>query len=350
MKQSLLFICLAFSNLYYSQQDTVKVALQLTPEMEAEQDYNKGLVALKNKDFNTAANLFSKCLAAKPNFDKALSNRAIAFGNLKRYNEALTDINLAINASPQNADNYFNKSIIFQGMNLLDSQHVALDQCLKLNGIHPEASYYKGLLSYEARDYDKAIGYYSISINAKPDYAFAYNDRGSAKRAKEDYEGAVADYIKALLIDSGLVFVYNNLGSSYRLNKKYDQAIKAYSQAIQRDPKYLIAIINRGVANFENNKLKAAQTDFEAVLLIDSKSSFAYNNLSGIALKNKDFKKAKDLAARAIELDPKNGPAYFNRGIAKQMLREEEGCCADWKKALDFGVDAAKGYINASCL
>jgi tetratricopeptide (TPR) repeat protein len=349
MKQFALIFFMSLVLTGVSQEDTVRIAGEQTPEQIAEQDYNKGLESLKSGDYNTAADLFSKCLAAKPGFDKALANRAIAFSNLKRYNEALADINLAINATPQNPDYFFNKSLIFYGMNLVDSQHVALDNALRLNGTHADAAYYKGILSFNAKDYDKAIGYYTIALSSRPGFAYAYNDRGSAKRLKNDYEGAIADYRKALEIDSSLVFIYNNLGSVCRLAKKYPEAVAAYTKALKRDPNYLIALTNRGIANFENNNLKAAQNDFESVLSIDGKNSFAYNNLASIAIKNKDYKKAKELATRSIDLDQKNGPAYFNRGIARQMMREEEGCCADWKKALQFGVEGAKVYINASC-
>ena len=152
-----------------------------------------------------------------------------------------------------------------------------------------------------------------------------------------------------IYIKNRFVFIYNNLGSAYRLNKSYSKAIDWYSLAIKKDPNYLLAIMNRGVAHFENNDLTASQADFENLLAHDPKNTSAYNNLCSIALKNKDYKKAQTLASRAIELDEKNGPAYYNRGIAKQQLREEEGSCSDWKKALELGVSGAKAFINASC-
>jgi Tfp pilus assembly protein PilF len=115
------------------------------------------------------------------------------------------------------------------------------------------------------------------------------------------------------------------------------------------DGNYLTALSNRGAAYFENNNLQSAQKDFEEVLKKEPANSFAYNNLASIAIKEKDYKKAKSMAARAIELDPKNGPAYYNRGIASQMLREEDNSCNDWKKALELGVEGARLVINTSC-
>jgi tetratricopeptide (TPR) repeat protein len=348
MKHILFFLLLVSCTVSRSQ-DTVKVALNLSPEQLAEQDYNNGLNNLKTKDYYTAIDLFTKCLSVKPDFDKAYANRAIALTNVKKYPEALADIGRAITISPQDPDHYFNKSLIFLHLHQKDSQSVALDNCLRLNAEHAEASYYRGLLLYEEGNYDKAIGYYSVAILSNRNYVFAYNDRASSKRAKGDLLGAISDYETALLVDSSNVFIINNLGSAYRANKSFDKAIDVYNRALRRDPTYYTAQINRGIAYFENGDYKSAQADFEALLIKDPKNSFAYNNLSSIALKTKDYKKARDLATRAIELDPKNGAAYYNRGIARQLLREEEACCADWKKALELGVTGARAFINASC-
>ncbi len=346
----LVFSFLLIACFYFGQsQDTVKVGANLSTDQLAEEDYNMGLLALKDKNYQQAAELFSKSLSAKPGFDKAHANRSVAYTHLGKYNEALWDVNLAIIANPQNPENYFNKSLIYMGMQLPDSQSIALDACLNLNHDHAEAAYYKGLLSYKSGDYEKSISYYSMAISSNRNYVFAYNDRGSAKRALGDLPGAIEDYTRATLIDSSYAFIYNNLGTAARLNKSFPKAIAAFTKALALDHTYLLALNNRGVANFDHTDFKSAQSDFELALTLDSKNSFAYNNLCSIALKTKDFKKAKDLASRSIELDPNNGPAYYNRGIAKQMLREEESCCADWKKALELGVKGAKTFINASC-
>lgn len=349
MKHLYLFIVLG---LYHTSmaQDTVKVSLTLSPEQVAEDDYNKGLSALKTNNFQAAIELFSKSIAAKQDFDKAYSNRAIAKSQLKKFDEAIADINTAITIAPQNPDNFFNKSLVFMRLNMRDSQEVALDACLRLNEEHADAAYYKGLLAYEDAAYDKAISYYSIAIATNRNYTFAYNDRASVKRARGDLDGAVEDYEKALITDSSQAFIYNNAASALRLRKNYNRAIALYTKALKIDPKYLIALNNRGIAHFENNDLKSAQSDFEAVLAQDAKNASAYNNLASIALKNKDYKKARELSGRSIELDAKNGPAYYNRGIARQMLREDEASCADWRKAFELGVTGAKALINASCM
>jgi len=36
----------------------------------------------------------------------------------------------------------------------------------------------------------------------------------------------------------------------------------------------------------------------------------------------------------------------MNRGISKEMLRDEQGACTDWRKALEMGIEEAIEYIT----
>ena len=39
--------------------------------------------------------------------------------------------------------------------------------------------------------------------------------------------------------------------------------------------------------------------------------------------------------------------AFFNRGIAKEMLKDLEGACADWEDAFFLGSENAEKYVNS---
>ncbi len=345
-----LYLLVFFIGAFYfsNAQDTVKVNTNLTPDELAQQHYNEGILALNKGEGQVAADLFSKSIELKPDFEKAYYNRCVANTMIRHYPDAMKDINKVLGTSPNNIDARFAKAMVFYGQGQKDSTHRWLDNTLGV-GKHAEAYYYKGIMSYQIGDYDEAIKDYSGAIEAKFDYAYAYNDRASAKRAKNDFAGAILDYEKALAMNPSFVFIYNNLGSAYRLNKQYDKAIEYYTKAMNAKPDYLLALNNRGAAKLEAGRLDEAKKDFEEVLTKDPKNSGAFNNLASVALKQKDYKKAKDMSTKAIELNASNGPAYFNRGIARQMLHEEEGSCADWKKASDLGVSAAKTFMNTDC-
>ena len=77
--------------------------------------------------------------------------------------------------------------------------------------------------------------------------------------------------------------------------------------------------------------------------------TLAINNMASVYIKKKDYKAATEWANKAIQADAKLGAAYVNRGIAKQMLKDEDGACADWKKAAEFGAAEGKRYTSGFC-
>ena len=62
--------------------------------------------------------------------------------------------------------------------------------------------------------------------------------------------------------------------------------------------------------------------------------------------KLKDYQGSESDCTKAIELDPSNGISFLNRGIARELLRNDSGACEDWKKAVELGVDSARNYLG----
>ncbi|RME18729.1 MAG: tetratricopeptide repeat protein [Bacteroidetes bacterium] len=349
MNRISLILLTCFSiNIIRAQSDTVKIAAELTPEQKAQNDYNTGLNYLNNNQPQSAIQYFTQALQNLPNFEKAYYNRALAHIQLKNYTEALKDIDQAINLKPID-EYYFTKSLIYFYQNKKDEQEQTLLKTLEINPNHAEANYYLGMLYFNYQDYDKALNYYQKAVQAKSDYAYAYNDLASTYLMKNDLDNAIKNYELAAKYAQNAAFIYNNLGSAYRQKKDYSKAISAYNKAIQTDENYFLAYINNGATKLEKGDIAGAKADFEKLIQKDPKNSAAYNGLAGVYIKEKDYKKAKEMATKAIELDNNNGQAYYNRGIARQMLREEDDACNDWKKALELGITPAKSFISTDC-
>jgi len=48
-------------------------------------------------------------------------------------------------------------------------------------------------------------------------------------------------------------------------------------------------------------------------------------------------------------IDENAAAVYINRGIARQMLKNEAGACADWKEAAKLGMAVGKNYSSGLC-
>lgn len=110
-----------------------------------------------------------------------------------------------------------------------------------------------------------------------------------------------------------------------------------------------MAINNRGSAKLNKNEIAGAMNDFEAALEIKKDYVLAMNNMASACIKKKDFTKAAEWCNKALVIDEDATACYINRGIAKQMLKDEDGACADWKQAAKLGMALGKSYSAGLC-
>ena len=82
---------------------------------------------------------------------------------------------------------------------------------------------------------------------------------------------------------------------------------------------------------------------------INPQLSDAYFN-SGIA-KNvlKDYQGAIADFTKVIEINPKYTNAYVNRGASKYFIGDSKGACDDWRKAADLGYERSAELLKKQC-
>ena len=103
------------------------------------------------------------------------------------------------------------------------------------------------------------------------------------------------------------------------------------------------------MAKYENEDFEGAVEDFSKALKVKSDYLKAMNNRASAYIKMEEYNKAIQDCNTIIKKDPKYGFAYYNRGIAKEMIRDEEGACNDWVRATQLGVAVAEDYYNSTC-
>lgn len=59
-----------------------------------------------------------------------------------------------------------------------------------------------------------------------------------------------------------------------------------------------------------------------------------------------DMNGAIEAYSKAISLNQKYAEAWINRGIVKEMQRDETGACKDWTEAAELGNPDANSYIT----
>jgi tetratricopeptide (TPR) repeat protein len=137
-----------------------------------------------------------------------------------------------------------------------------------------------------------------------------YYVRGKARREFKDYNGTIQDFDKALLLNSRLrtAVVYIDLSNLKLSIHDIEGSNAALDMAIAIDPKNIIALFNKGVNCFNTKRFNDAINCFN----------------------------------RALLLNQNDNEIYYNRGLAKSMLGDKDGACADIITAAKLGNFDAK--------
>jgi tetratricopeptide (TPR) repeat protein len=124
--------------------------------------------------------------------------------------------------------------------------------------------------------YDDALTLYGKIIELKPDWEWAYNNRGVTYGKKGLPDKAIEDYNKALEINPRYAEAYNNRGNAYFDKGLYDRAIEDYNKALEINPRYAGAYNNRGNAYFDKGLYDRAIEDYNKALEINPRYAQAY--------------------------------------------------------------------------
>ncbi len=156
----------------------------------------------KEGQFEGAIESFDK--AIKLGYDPVAEvyfQRGLAFISLKRYEEAIEDFELSLEADYEVDESYLNK----------------------------------GVSHYELQDYASAIAEYTRVINNNGDSAIianAYERRGDANCQNEEYEQALLDYADA--IERGRLSAYRQQAWCYVRQDEVELAIQSHTDGINK--------------------------------------------------------------------------------------------------------------------
>ncbi|MEO7984256.1 MAG: tetratricopeptide repeat protein [Bacteroidota bacterium] len=181
---------------------------------------------------------------------------------------------------------------------------------------------------------------------------------------KTDFDNGVKflqsqNYKKAMETFSGVLkkatekelkkFCYIYRGFSYNGLGDYKNSIADLDKAIELDPEDLASYMDRGKTKAYSNDLDGSKKDFLFILARDStgeQGQAALYYLAKIAYQQIKFDESIKYYDKIITLVPNDPELYFNRGAAKGMLMNNEGCITDYDKAIALKPDYMEAYAN----
>ena len=135
------------------------------------------------------------------------------------------------------------------------------------------------------------------------EYARRYFNLGYASYDKKDYDQSIEYFTKSIKLDPGYVNSYRNRGFDFNLKGEYDRAIEDYTKAIELDPNYTDTYLNRGAAYYNKGEYDRAIRDCNEAMELGITNPFSYY-IRGLAYsKKEEHARAIEDHTKAIELD-----------------------------------------------
>lgn len=231
------------------------------------------------------------------------------------------------------------------------------------------------------KDWKDSIAIFTDVIEKNHNIPFAYNNRGNARLEKKDYYGAIADHNRSIRLSPGNPDPWYNRGCVKLQLKNYKGAIADFDKSIDLSERFTRAFINRGLTKSYIKDYTGAVRDFEEVLKYDKKNIYALYNRGRVRMYLKQNELAKNDFTEVIKINPsdvmshfykataesdyktavkdydktielfQNFPeAYYNRGIAKKMIKDYYGALSDLNIAIELKLKNISDNSNINNL
>ncbi|MDR2662085.1 MAG: tetratricopeptide repeat protein [Treponema sp.] len=250
----------------------------------------------------------------------------------------------------QTAEEWFARGRAAQEENYAAAME-AFDAAIALNPQYAEAYNGKGTIYLAAGDPEQAIAEFSRAIAINGAYAEAYKNRADAYKRTESYDKALEDYTRLTVLDPRDAEAWFFRGTIHALWNDPDKALADYTEAIRLNPDYAEAYYNRGYIYGEQGDLDRIIADWAEVLRIRPEDSRIREGLA-VAYYNRGFAYAGkgDMDAaiadwtEAIRLNPEYAEFYYNRGVAYGDKGDLDAAIADYTAAIRLNPDYAAYY------
>jgi protein kinase len=175
-----------------------------TVDHEIELKFTQALQLTEQGAWEEAESAWTALLRMEPENGAALSNRGLVRISLNRLDEALADLQMAVQLSPD-------EPILHENLGTV----------------------------YEARnDWDAALREYNTTLQLAPNNATALLSRGNVYLCRADYPAALADYEAAANAETGLVASREKMALVLAQLGRSDDSVGVLRQVVRKYPAY----------------------------------------------------------------------------------------------------------------
>ena len=268
---------------------------------------------------------------------------AVQYFQRGKFDQAILDIDKAIELDPSNADYHQSRS---QSNRELKRHEDALRDITKAIELDPSKAahhFIRGQVNHDLNRSMDALKDFNMSIRLVLDKAFFYYSRGEVNFELDKYEDALRDFTKAIELDpNNATFCYAYRGLVYRYFGKHEDALGDFNKAIELDPHYAYFYFLRGLVYRDLEKYENAVKDIDKAIKMEPDKAIHYYSRGEVYRDLERYDDALKDATKAIKLDPDRANYYSLRAQVNRDLGKHEDAQRDFDKAKQLELNSSE--------
>ena len=300
----------------------------------------------EEKDYEDAIADINKALELNPGNASFYIYKGKIYGLKEDYAKAIEYLKKAIKAEPDFATAYAELGLVYAKQGNEQEFTKNLEKALRLKPYSGKLYKVRGNGYFALKKQDKGIRDYKTAIGLSLDpeansHLYSYW-RGLELYKLEDYEGAVRNFDEAIKLIPDNPLYYSNLGNAYFQMGEKQKGIENYDKAIKLDPGSAEKYYSwRGFQLY-------SQEDNEETIAEINRDPAKFNCIQGYTLFHMGKKKEGiEYYNKAIKLDPESAHLYYSsRGDLLYRQQDYKAALADYNQAIKLKPDNALYYSN----
>ena len=217
--------------------------------------------------------LWADATEKSPDASTAHQNYAYAMYRNRRFEDAIAEVNIAIQLNPKNAKAHYGLGATYDLLHRTNEAIEKYREAVRLDPGNADMHYYlarayakKGQVNLAISEFQKTLAIDKQHFGAHLEIGLVYQNTG-------DINQAIVHFAKAVSLNPYSADAYYNLGFSHMKQGMIDMAINEYQKAIQIKPDHVLAHHKLGIA-FGMKKLFArAIEELQSALRLHPRSA-----------------------------------------------------------------------------
>jgi tetratricopeptide (TPR) repeat protein len=310
--------------------------ISIFAQTSAKDWYDKGIALKTKENYKDAAEAFKKAVSIQENYPEALHQQGYCYNELGLYDDAIEVLRKEEKLNPT-ARNQFELGYAMASLKKYDEALTYFDRAIELSDDYGEAYKQRGNTYFRQKNYEKALEDYKQYEELEEEIADSkfYFNKGWVENDLGKYEDAIKTLDRCVELDIGGSEGFVELAYSHYKLKQNDDAIRNYRKAINnsKEPNRL-ATVGMGDVYFDNmENYDSALVYYEKASRL-KKDGKVYYRLGWCYNDKERYSDAVQALKQAIEIDSSLVKAQTELGYAYYKLKLYEDALAQFSPVM----------------